>query len=97
MRQAGIWHPLLQCLHLDTSLLLEHRNTKKLHGTKNNCVHVELGQMQDERYKETKKIPTAAFEEPGAKAGYCAYPLHTTPPKGWGCKIPKPHPYPHPT
>ena len=55
MRQAGIWHPSLQCLHLDTSLLLEHQHTKKLYGTKNNCVHVESGPMLDERYKETKK------------------------------------------
>ena len=28
------------------------------------------------------KNSTATFEEPGAKAGYCACPLHTTPPKG---------------
>ena len=28
------------------------------------------------------KNPTATFEEPGAKAGYCTCPLHT-PPKGW--------------
>ena len=39
--------------------------------------------------KDTKRPenPTATFEEPGAKAGtkagYCACPLHTTPPKGW--------------
>ena len=35
--------------------------------------------------KDTKrpKNPTATFEEPGAKAGYCTCPLCTTPPKGW--------------
>ena len=29
------------------------------------------------------KNPTANFEEPGAKAGYWACPLHTVMPKGW--------------
>ena len=35
--------------------------------------------------KDTKrpKHPTATFDEPGTKAGYCACPLHTTPPNGW--------------
>ena len=73
---------VLQCLHLDTPLL-EQPNTKKPYGAKNNCMHVQLGQIVDERYKETKKTPTATFEGPGAKPGYCACPLHTTLPKGW--------------
>ena len=30
-----------------------------------------------------RKNPTATFEEPRAKAGYCPCPLHTTPTKGW--------------
>ena len=30
-------------------------NIKKLHGTKNNCMHGQLGQILDKRYKETKK------------------------------------------
>ena len=34
------------------------------------------------RYKKTKN-PTATSEEAGAKAGYCACPLLSTPPKGW--------------
>ena len=34
--RPGTWDPLLQCLHLDPPLL-EQQNTKKLHGTKNNC------------------------------------------------------------
>ena len=34
------------------------------------------------RYKKTKN-PTATSEEPGAKAGHCACPLHSAPPKGW--------------
>ena len=35
---AGTWDPLLQGSHLDKSLL-KPQNTKKLQGTKNNCVH----------------------------------------------------------
>ena len=34
------------------------------------------------RYKKTKNL-TATSEELGAKAGHCACPLHSTPPKGW--------------
>ena len=48
-----------------------------------------LGKIMDKRYKETKK-PNCHFcgarsesKESGAKAGYRACPLHTTPPKGW--------------
>ena len=47
--------------------LFQQQNASKLYGTKNNCMHAQLGQIVDKRYKETKK--TATFEEPGAKAG----------------------------
>lgn len=87
-RQAGTWDPWLQSLHLDTSLL-QQENTKKLHGTKNNHVPAQLGQILDPKYhKETNK-PTVTFEEPGAKtgvrskAGSYTRPWHTTPSKGW--------------
>ena len=33
--------------------------------------------------KTIQKNPTATFEELGAKARYCACPLHATPAKGW--------------
>lgn len=46
MRQAGTWDPLLQYLNLDEHLLVQ-QNTKKLYGTKNNCVQVHLGQIMD--------------------------------------------------
>ena len=82
VRQAGTWDPLLQCLHLDKGLL-EQQNTKKLYGTKNNCTHAQLGQIMDKKIQKDKnKKPTATSEEPGAKAGYCACPLHTVPRKG---------------
>ena len=52
-------------------------------------MYVQLGQILDKRYKKTKKTPTATSEElgaktgSGAKAGYCACPLNSTPPEGW--------------
>ena len=49
------------------------------------------------RYKETKNtnyhfFPTTTFEGSGyrAKAGYCACPLHTPPPKGWANHLSQP-------
>ena len=68
LTQAGTWDPLLQCLHLDTPLL-EQQNTQKLYGTKNNCVHVQLGRILDPKDIKRPKNLTATFEEPGAKTG----------------------------
>ena len=71
----------LQCLHLDTPLF-KQQNTKKLYGTKINACMCSWGKFWT---KDTKrpKIPNATFEEPGAKAGYCAHTLHTPQSKGW--------------
>ena len=52
---------------------------KETVGTKSNCVRVQLGQMLDKRYKETKNS-TATLEELGAKGGYYACSLHSIPP-----------------
>ena len=41
---------------------------------------MQLGQILDKRYKETKN-PTAPSAKPRAKAGYSACPLNATPPK----------------
>ena len=60
---------------------------KETVGTKHNCVHAQLGQMLDKRYKETKNS-TATLEEQGAKAGYYACSLHSIPPT--------PHLWPNP-
>ena len=38
----GLFAALLQGLHLD-KYLLKQQNIKKLQGTKNNCLHVQLG------------------------------------------------------
>ena len=83
----GTWDPLLQCLLLSKPLL-QQQNTKKPHGTKNNCMPVQLGQILDKRHKKTK-TPYFHFWRTksktwmlGAKARYCACPLHTASPKG---------------
>ena len=55
------------------------RNYKGLKITVCMC---SWGRLWTKRYKETKST-TATSEEPGAKAGSYACPLHTTPPKGW--------------
>ena len=45
------------------------------------CMH-NWGKFWTTRYKKGQKNPTATSEEPGAKAGSCAGPLRSTPPKG---------------
>ena len=55
------------------------RNCKGLKITV--CIH-SWGKLWTRRYKKTK-TPTAISEELGAKAGYWACPLHSTPPRGW--------------
>ena len=40
-KQTRSWDPLLCCLHLDKGPL-EQQNTKKLKGTKNNCMGTSL-------------------------------------------------------
>ena len=45
---------MLQCLHLD-KCLLKLQITKKLYGTKNNCVHAQFRQIMDKRQKKKNK------------------------------------------
>ena len=54
LRQAGIQNTMLQCMVLEKALL-EHQNTKKLYGTENNCMRVQLEQMLDEDTQKNKK------------------------------------------
>lgn len=76
--------------------LLQQQNIKKLQGTKNNCVQAQLDKLWTTRYKETQR-PTSTSEQPGAKAGSSACPLHTTPPEpGYLPADPWTHPQPHP-
>ena len=46
-------------------------------------MHAQFGQTIDNKIQKDQKIPTATSEGPRARGGYCAYPLHTAPPKGW--------------
>ena len=55
-----------QSSHLDTPLL-ELQNTKKLYGTKNNCAHVQLGQILEQKIQKRQKEPSAISEELGPK------------------------------
>lgn len=51
VRQAwelGPFEAVLQNLHPGTPLP-EQQNTKKLHGAKNNCAHVQLGQILNQK------------------------------------------------
>ena len=68
LRQAGTWNPLLRCLHMDKRLL-KQQNTKKLYGTKNSCVHMQLGQIMDNKIQRDQKNPTATSEEQGEQTG----------------------------
>ena len=74
VRQAWDWDPLLQCLYLDTPLL-QQQNTKKLHGTKNNCVHVPLGQIHwskfwTQRIQRDQKPQPPFLRSLGQKQGF---------------------------
>ena len=87
MGQAGTWDPLLQCLHLDKHLL-EPQNTKKLQGTKNNCMHRAVGTNYEQDTKRPKtqlpllRSPEQKCRVSGAKVGYCTRPLHSAPTRG---------------
>lgn len=60
-----------------TNISQSNKNTKKIYGTKNNCIHVHWGKW----YQKTKNT-TATSKELGARAGYWACTLHTAP-RGW--------------
>ena len=57
LRQAGTWEPLVHCLHLDKNLL-KQQDTKKLKGTKNDCMPEQWDKLWATRYKKAK-TPTA--------------------------------------
>lgn len=54
LREPGPFAAVLQFLHLD-KCLLEHQNAKKLYGTKNNCMLVQLGANSGPEYQRPKK------------------------------------------
>ena len=57
----------LQCLYLDTALL--EQNIKKLYGTKNNAMHIQLGQTLDPKDTRRPKNPTATLKNLEQKQG----------------------------
>ena len=93
LRQAGTWDPLLQCLHLD-KCLLKKQNTKKLYETKNNCMHVQLGQILDNNIQRDQK-PNCDFWRAGSKSRVLSMPPAYSTAKGVG-KPPKPLSSPSP-
>ena len=75
---------VLQCLHLNAPLH-EPQNRKKLEGTKSNCVHVQLGQILNKRYKKNKKAQLPLLKSQEQKQGVgsksrvlCMPPAHNT-------------------
>lgn len=79
LRQAGTWELLVHCLHLDKNL--KQQDTKKLKGTKNDCMPEQWDKLWTTRYKKAK-TPTVTSEVPGAKTGYHTWSLHTAAPNG---------------
>ena len=50
----GPFAAVLQCLGLDIPLL-KQQNTKKLYGTKNNCVHAAVGTNSGQKIHRDQK------------------------------------------
>ena len=107
VRQAGTWDPWLQSLHLNTRLL-QQQNTKKLHGTKNNHMHAQLGQILDPKDTKRPINPLSLLKslEPRQGVRSKSRVLHTPPAhnttQGVGKETKPPlgpdpwtHPYPH--
>ena len=86
LRQAwdmGCFATVLQCLHLDSKIQRDYT------GLKITVCMCSWGKLWTKRYKKTKE-PNWYFWRVGrrnrvlgAKAGYCACLLHSTPPKRW--------------
>ena len=77
VKDLGLW--------LDTSLF-EQQNTKKLHGTKNNCVHAPWGPIPDPNDTKRPKTPTATLFrslEQKQGVGRKNMPPAHTPPTEW--------------
>ena len=54
MRRAGAWDPLLRGLHLDKHLL-QQPNARNLQGTKNYCMHMQLGHIMNAKIQKDQK------------------------------------------
>ena len=54
--------------------------------TKNNCAHVQLGQVLDKRHRETKKTPLPLLKSQEQK--HCTCPLHSASPQFSSAQLP---------
>ena len=54
--------------------------------TKNNCAHVQLGQVLDKRHRETKKAPLPLLKSQEQK--HCTCPLHSASPQFSSAQLP---------
>lgn len=77
LRQAGTWDPVPQSLHLDTTLL-ELEDTKKLCGTRNNCVYVQFWQIVDQKIQRKKNPSQLPFRRAWSKNTGCVTPKQGT-------------------
>ena len=62
--KPGTWDPLLQCWGACTWTNLSSNNEiqRTYKGLKNNCAHMQLGQILDKRYKKAQKNPIVTSE-----------------------------------
>ena len=81
----GPFAAVLQYQHPDASLL-RPQNTKKLYGAERMCSWGKFW-IKDTKGPKTQLPLLKSLEQKSrgseAKAGSCAWPLHTIPPKGW--------------
>ena len=93
----GSFAAILQSLHLDTPLF-QLQNTKKLYGTKNYCVHAQLGQIPDQKIRKSQLPFLKRWKQKlgiGSKNRVLHMPSCTQHHKRVG-KPPKPHLQPKP-
>ena len=101
LRQTRTWDlgPGILCCSLaprPDRCLFQLKKTHKLYGTKNSCVHVQLGQIMDKSIQKDQK-PNCHFWRARSKNGVLRMPLaHTTtkrvgkPSKAWSLDTPLP-------
>ena len=73
----------LRCRTSTWTNVISSYRYQETRGTKSNCLHVQLGQIVDKRYKKTKN-PTATSKVSGAKAGSGSHPPAHNSTKGVG-------------
>lgn len=85
--EAGTWDPLLWSLHLDKHLL-QQQHTKKLQGTKTNCMHEQVGQIVNNKKQKGQKLNSYFWGIQRNSKVLHTIPVHST--TKWVGKAPKP-------